>query len=232
MAYGGWTGKSLRVNLSSGQITTEDTIEKYKEYMGGTGVGYKVLWDEVPAGTKAFDEANKLVFSVGPLTGTGAPCGGRTTITGIFPTVYPTELVGSGHMGGHWGAELKFAGWDNIIVEGKADRPVWLCIQDSQVGIRDAAHLWGNGIYRATAAIAQEMGSDAQVAAIGQAGENMVRMSTILNGNSHSAGGLGGVMGSKNLKAIGIKGTGSVKIAADKGEWREYVRYMLSLLGA
>lgn len=232
MAYGGWTGKSLRVNLSSGQITTEDTIEKYKEYMGGTGVGYKVLWDEVPAGTKAFDEANKLVFSVGPLTGTGAPCGGRTTITGIFPTVYPTELVGSGHMGGHWGAELKFAGWDNIIVEGKADRPVWLCIQDSKVEIRDAAHLWGNGIYRATAAIAQEMGSDAQVAAIGQAGENMVRMSTILNGNSHSAGGLGGVMGSKNLKAIGIKGTGSVKIAADKAEWREYVRYMLSLLGA
>ena len=94
---GGWTGKVLRVDLSTGIITKEDTT-KYKPYLGGTGLAYKVLWDEVPAGTKAFDEANKLVFSVGPLTGTGAPCGGRTTITGIFPTVYPTELVGSGHM--------------------------------------------------------------------------------------------------------------------------------------
>ncbi|HHW13988.1 MAG TPA: aldehyde ferredoxin oxidoreductase, partial [Firmicutes bacterium] len=83
--YGGWTGKTLRVNLTTGKITVEDTIAKYKDYLGGTGVGYKVLWDEVPPGTKAFDEANKIVFGVGPLTGTGAPCGGRVSITTIFP---------------------------------------------------------------------------------------------------------------------------------------------------
>ena len=230
--YGGWTGKTLRVNLSTGKITVEDTIERYKDYLGGTGVAYRVLWDEVPAGTKAFDEANKLIFGVGPLTGTGAPCGGRTSITGIFPSTYPIELVATGHMGGHWGAELKFAGWDNVIIEGKADKPVWLAIVDDKVEIRDARRLWGNGIYRATAEICEEIGSDAQVAAIGQAGENMVRMSVIMNSFSHSAGGLGGVMGSKNLKAIGVRGTGAVRIAADKKDWHDYIKYIDSILGA
>ena len=148
--YGGWTGKTLRVDLSSGKITTEDTIEKYKDYLGGTGVGYKVLWDEVPAGTKAFDAANKIIFGVGPLTGTGAPCGGRTSITSIYPCSYPDELVATGHMGGMFGAELKFAGWDNVIIEGKADKPVYLAIMDDKVEIRDASKMWGNGIYRAT----------------------------------------------------------------------------------
>ncbi|MGE5506874.1 MAG: aldehyde ferredoxin oxidoreductase [Chitinophagales bacterium] len=230
--YGGWTGKTLRVNLTTGNITVEDTIAKYKDYLGGTGVAYKVLWDEVPAGTKGFDEANKIIFGVGPLTGTGAPCGGRTSITTIFPTTYPVESVGTGHMGGHWGAELKYAGWDNVIIEGKSPKPVYLAIMDDKVEIRDAAHLWGNGIYRATEAICQEMGPETQVAAIGQAGENMVRMSVVINSNSHSAGGVGGVMGSKKLKAIAVRGTGSVKIAADKKAWKELNQYCLSLLGA
>jgi len=86
--YGGWTGKTLRVNLSSGKVSTEDTIEKYKDYLGGTGIGYRVLWDEVPAGTGCFDEANKIVLGNGPLTGTSAPCAGRTSVTTIFPAVY------------------------------------------------------------------------------------------------------------------------------------------------
>ena len=108
--YGGWTGKTLRVNLSSGKISTEDTIAKYKDYLGGKGVGYRVLWDEVPAGTKGFDEANKIIMGVGPLTGTSAPSSGRTSITTIFPTSYPWELVAAGHMGGHWGAEAQVCG--------------------------------------------------------------------------------------------------------------------------
>ncbi|HEX9014508.1 MAG TPA: aldehyde ferredoxin oxidoreductase [Chloroflexota bacterium] len=232
-SYGGWTGKTLRVNLSTGQITTEDTVEKYMDYLGGTGVAYKVLWDEVPAGTKAYDEANKIIFGVGPLTGTGAPCGGRISVTAISPVSYPMHLVASGHMGGHWGAELKFAGWDNVIVEGKADKPVYIAIMDDKVEIRDASQLWGNGIYRATAQITEAMGAGAMVAAIGQAGENLVPLSVVMNSNSHSAGaGMGAVMGSKKLKAIGVIGTGSVKIAADKADWKEANRYMLSLLGA
>jgi aldehyde:ferredoxin oxidoreductase len=230
--YGGWTGKTLRVDLTSGKVTSEDTIGKYKDYLGGTGVGYKVLWDEVPAQTKAFDEANKIIFGVGPLTGTGAPCGGRTSITTIFPMVYPRELVGTGHMGGHWGAELKYAGWDNVIVEGKAPKPVYIAITDGKVEIREAGHLWRNGIYRATTAICEEMGPETQVAAIGQAGENLVRIAVVMNSFSHSAGGIGGVLGSKNLKAIAVKGSGPVRLACDPKAWQKLNEYILSILGA
>jgi len=231
-SFGGWTGKILRVDLTSGRIATEDTIARYRDFIGGTGIGYKVLWDEVPARTGAFDEKNKIVVAPGPLTGTGAPCGGRTSITTIFPAVYPVELVASGHMGGEWGAELKYAGWDAVIIEGRAPKPVYVAIVDDKVEIRDASHLWGNGIYRAVSAICQEMGPETQVAAIGQAGENLVRLASILNSYSHSAGGVGGVFGSKRLKAIAVRGTGAVRIAAEGKAWRETVRYVLSLFGA
>ena len=92
---GGWAGKVLRVDLSTGRIWTEDTIEKYKDYLGGTGIGYKVFWDEVPAGTKPFDPANKIVFAVGPPAGTGAPSSSRTAITTLWPTCWPKALVAS-----------------------------------------------------------------------------------------------------------------------------------------
>jgi aldehyde:ferredoxin oxidoreductase len=230
MQYGGWTGKILRVDLTTGAITTEDTM-KYKDYLGGTGLGYKVLWDEVPPGTKAWDPANRLIFGVGPLTGTGTPCTGRVSITSLWP-VHINELPGSGHMGGHWGPELKYAGWDSIIVQGAAATPKWIKIVDDVVTIEDASKLWGNGIYRATAAICSIMGSDAHVAAIGQAGENLVRLSCVLCDRSHSAGGVGSIMGSKNLKAIGVKGTGSLKIASDKKAWADYNKHYLSMMGA
>ncbi len=229
---GGWTGKTLRVNLTTGKITAEDTLRKYKDYLGGTGIGYKVLWDEVPVGTRAFDEANKIVFGIGPLAGTGAPSNSRTAITSIWPVCDPDIYVATGHMGGHFAAELKFAGWDSIIIEGKAPKPVWLYIEDDKVELRDARRLWGNGVYRATAEINAEMGPEAQVAAIGQAGENMVPNSTVMTGYSHSAGGVGGVMGSKNLKAIGVKGSGSVQIAADKKDWKKLIQYSLTLIGS
>jgi aldehyde:ferredoxin oxidoreductase len=230
--YGGWSGKILRVDLSTGRISHEDTIEKYKDFLGGTGIGYKVLWDEVPPGTGAFDIANKLVFAVGPLAGTGAPCNGRTAITSLWPTCWPQQLVGSGHMGGTFAAELKYAGYDGIVIEGKADRPVWLSIADDQVEIKDARHIWGQGIRRTTLQITQIMGPEASVAAIGQAGENLVPMSVVINAFSHSAGGVGGIMGSKNLKAIGVRGSGSVRIAGNKEEWEKVIKLHLSLLGA
>jgi aldehyde:ferredoxin oxidoreductase len=230
--FGGWAGKVLRVNLSSGRIWTEDTVDKYRDVLGGTGIGYKVLWDEVKPGTKAFDVENKIIFGVGPLAGTGAPCNGRTAITALFPTCWPKPLVGTGHMGGHFAAELKYAGYDAIVIEGKADKPVWLSIRDDKVEIKDAQRFWGQGIRRATTEISQELGPDAVVAAIGQAGENMVPMAVVMNSRSHSAGGVGGVMGSKNLKAIGVRGTGSVQIAGKKEEWERLIKYHLSLLGA
>ena len=230
MQYGGWTGKILRVDLTTGAITTVDTIN-YKDYLGGTGLGYKVLWDEVPPGTKAWDAANRVIFAVGPVTGSGAPCTGRTSITSLWPP-HINELPGSGHMGGHWGPELKYAGWDAIIVQGKAATPKWIKIVDDQVTIEDAARLWGNGIYRATEEICAIMGADARVAAIGQAGENLCRLSGVLCDRSHSAGGVGSILGSKNLKAIGVRGTGSLKIAADKKVWADYNKKYLSMMGA
>ncbi len=230
--YGGWAGKVLRVDLSERKISTEDTIEKYKDYLGGTGIGYKVIWDELLPGTKPFDPDNKIVFGVGPLAGTGAPCNGRTAITTLWPTCWPRPLVASGHMGGHFAAELKYAGYDAIIIEGKADRPVWLSIMDGKAEIKDARQLWGQGIRRTTVEICQEMGPEPSVAAIGQAGENLVPMSVVINSYSHSAGGVGGVLGSKNLKAIGVRGTGSVRIAGNKEEWEKVIKLHLSLLGA
>ncbi|MBI5570372.1 MAG: aldehyde ferredoxin oxidoreductase [Desulfomonile tiedjei] len=230
--YGGWAGKVLRVDLSTGRMSTDDTVEQYKDYLGGTGIGYKVIWDEVQAGTKPFDPENKIVFGVGPLAGTGAPCNGRTAITTLWPTCWPRPLVASGHMGGHFAAELKYAGYDAIIIEGKADHPVWLSVMDGRTEIKDARQLWGQGIRRSTIEINQQMGPEATVAAIGQAGENLVPMSVVMNSYSHSAGGVGGVMGSKNLKAIGVRGTGSVRIAGNKEEWEKAIKLHLSLLGA
>ena len=227
---GGWTGKVLRVDLTTGAITKEST-DKYKPYLGGTGLAYKVLWDEVPPGTKAWDPANRIIFGVGPLTGTGTPLSARVSVTSLWP-MHPEELPATGHMGGHWGPELKFAGYDSLIIQGKAAAPVWIYIKDDVVEIRDAGRMWGNGIYRATSDIMNIMGSDAHVAAIGQCGENLVRGSNVMCDRSHSAGGVGSIMGSKNLKAIGVIGTGSVKLAASKTDWKELVRYQHTLLGA
>ncbi len=230
--YGGWVGKVLRVDLSTGRIWAEDTIERYKEYLGGTGIGYKVMWDEVPPGTRPYDSENRIVFAVGPLAGTSAPCSGRTAITTLWPTCWPIPLVASGHMGGHFAAKLKYAGFDAVVIQGKADRPVWLMIADRKVEIHDARGIWGKGIRGATYAISEIMGTDSAVAAIGQAGENLVPMSVVMNDVSHSAGGIGSVMGSKNLKAIGVRGTGSIRIAGKKEDWEKMIKYHLSLLGA
>jgi aldehyde:ferredoxin oxidoreductase len=228
--YKGWAGKILRVNLSTGNITTEDT-EKYKEYIGGMGIGYKVMWDEVPADVGPFDKENKIIFAGGPLTGTGAPCTARTNITSLFPP-NPENLVADSHMGGHFSPEMKYAGYDAIIIEGKASHPVWLRIEDDNVSLENASRIWGQGIFDTTADIAGIMGQEAQVAAIGQAGENQANLSTIMTNGNHSAGGHGGIMGAKNLKAIGIIGTGSVQYAADKEDWINLNEHVMSIIGA
>ena len=227
---GGWAGKILRVNLTEGKISHEDT-EKYKNYIGGMGFGYKVIWDEVPAGTKAYDEANKIVFGVGPLTGSGALCSGRTNITSLLAS-NPFHGVSDSHMGGHFAVELKYAGYNGIIIEGKSERPVWLRIEDDDVSIEDASLYWGHGTFKTITGVTAVMGGDSQVAAIGQAGENMVNLSVIRTGPSHSAGGHGGVMGSKNLKAIGVKGTGAVHINMENMEWYNLNKFTMSIIGA
>lgn len=230
-AAGGFAGKTLSVDLSTGGIRVEDTVARFGDVLGGTGIGYRVLWEEVPAGTGPFDPANAIVFATGVLAGTGVPCNGRTAVTTIFPTCWPRPLVGSGHMGGQFAAKLKYAGFDAIIVKGRADKPVWLYLRDGKAELRDATRLWGQGIRRTTLEISQEIGADCVVAAIGQAGEKLAPMAIVSNSVSHSAGGVGGVMGAKNLKAIGAQGSGGVRIAGDKGEWERLIKYHLSILG-
>jgi aldehyde:ferredoxin oxidoreductase len=226
----GYTGKILRVNLGTGKISTDETL-KYKDFIGGEGMSMKIMWDEVAPGTKAYDPENKIIFGTGPLCGTGAPCSGRTNITSLLPSS-PFNGVSSSHMGGYFATELKYAGWDMIVVEGQAANPVWLRIEDEKVTIEDARWMWGKGIFDTQAMVASFMGKEAQAAAIGQAGENMVNLSVIRTGASHSAGGHGGVMGSKKLKAIGVRGSGSVKIAADRKDWIELDKFMMSIIGA
>ena len=207
----GWTGKILRVNLTTGSITTEST-DPYKEYIGGMGLANKVMYDEVPAGTDPLGPDNKIVFAVGPLTASGVPLGGRCTISTL--SCFTTDnLIVDGHCGGMIGAKMKLAGYDAIILEGASDKPVYLNIKDDQVEIKDASFVWGMGTRSTTEALNRLEGTSACVAAIGPAGENLLPYSCIMNARNHSAGaGLGAVMGSKKCKALVVEGNGSVNV--------------------
>lgn len=225
----GWTGQGLRINLTTGEITKVPT---QKDWIGGTALGYKIFWDEVPPKTQAFDEANKIVIAPGPLTGTGAVCSGRTSVTTMYPTTYPIHEIGSAHLGGDLGAKMKYAGYDFIIIEGKAKEPVYVYVNNDDVQIRKANHIWGEGTRRAAALINQETSPSASVTVIGPAGENLLPMSVIINAKSHTGGGIGGVWGSKNLEGLAIDGDQPIHIAADKEEWEKLVNRNKELLGA
>lgn len=225
----GWTGQGLRINLTTGEITKVPT---QKDWIGGTALGYKIFWDEVPPKTQAFDEANKIVIAPGPLNGTGAVCSGRTSVTTMYPTTYPIHEIGSAHLGGDLGAKMKYAGYDFIVIEGKAKEPVYVYVNNDDVQIRKANHIWGEGTRRAAALINQETSPTASVTVIGPAGENLLPMSVIINAKSHTGGGIGGVWGSKNLKGLAIDGDQPIHIAADKEEWEKLVNRNKELLGA
>lgn len=211
----GWTGKILRVDLTHGTVTTTST-EPYKDYVGGMGVANKIMYDEVPAGTHPLAPENKVVYAVGPLTASGVPLAGRTTIASL--STYTTDhQVVDAHCGGMLGAHIKQAGYDAIVLEGKADQPVYLAIRDDDVRIKPAGFVWGQGTRATTEAIARVEGTRGCVAAIGPAGENLLPYACVINSRNHSAGaGVGAVMGSKNLKALYVEGNGAVNVADPK----------------
>ena len=222
----GWAGSILRINLSTGAITTEDTLPKYKPYMGGMGIGYKVILDEVPLTTKAYDEANKIIFSVGPLTASGVPCSGRTTITSLSSWSKGLSILDA-HMGGHFAHHIKYAGYDAIIIEGKSDKHVYIKIDDEKVTLEDASEIWGKGTFESNKLIAKACGPEFDVCSIGPAGENLVHYSTIITSRGNSGGGgMGGILGSKGVKALAIRGTGAVKIARPQ-ELKLLANYMI-----
>ena len=133
----GWAGSVLRVNLTTGAITTEDTLPKYKPYIGGMGLGYKIIWDEVPLDTDPLSEASKIVFGVGPLTASGVPCSGRMNVSFLSCWSKGKSIVDA-HMGGHIAHAFKYAGYDAMILEGQSDKPVYIKIDDDKVTIEDA----------------------------------------------------------------------------------------------
>lgn len=230
MTYG-WTGNLLRVNLTTGQISTEDS-SKYRDYLGGTGIGDRIMYDEVPVGTKPFDEANKIIYAVGPNTGTSSPCSGRTTITSLS-TFTKGNMVVNAHMGGEFAVQLKYAGYDALVVEGQSSTPVYIKIENDNVSIEDASDIWGKTTRETSAAICGKEGQGFCVASIGLAGENLVNLSCMINAGNHCGGaGTGAVMGSKKLKAVAVYGKGSVKVA-DPKKILELNRYVMSdLMGS
>ena len=211
---GGYNGKILRVNLSENKISGEEPGELfYRKYLGGAGFVSYFLWKELEQGIDPLGPDNKLIFALGPLTGIALPGSGRNCIGAKSPL---TGGIAKSEVGEFWGAELKAAGYDAIIVEGKAEKPVYLWIHDGEASLREAGHIWGQNTKEAQQAIRTELGDNKiRVAVIGPGGENMVRYACIMNGLFDAAGrgGLGAVMGSKNLKAIAVRGSQPPRIS-------------------
>jgi aldehyde:ferredoxin oxidoreductase len=209
----GWTGKVLRVDLAKGTCTPEDlNMEWAYQYMGQRGLASKYLAEEMDPKTDPLSPDNKMIFATGPLTGTCASTGGRYSVITKGPL---TGAIACSNSGGYWGAELKFAGWDMIILEGKSKKPVYLCITDNKTELLDASELWGKSVWDTDAWIkTRHQDPQMHVSGIGVAGENGVLYSCIINDLHRAAGrsGVGAVMGSKNLKAIAVRGTGGVKV--------------------
>jgi aldehyde:ferredoxin oxidoreductase len=210
--YFGYQGTVLRVNLTDKTIKNEElNLDDALKYIGGRGLGTKILMDEVDPKTDALSVENKLIFATGPLTGTNTPTGGRYMVITKSPL---TGTVACSNSGGYWGAELKFAGYDVVIIEGKSEEPVYLNISDDSVEIKDASAVWGKTAGETTSALEEAHGEKVRVATIGPAGERLSKISGIMNDRGRAAGrsGVGAVMGSKNLKAIVVRGTGKVNV--------------------
>ena len=217
MANGYWN-RVLRVDLTNGKTWIEEPGEAfYRKYLGGRAIVGHYLLTEVPQGIDAFDPENRLVFATGVVTGATVPGSGRHSVGAKSPV---SGGFGEGESGGFWGAELKRAGWDAIVVQGRAPRPTYLLIQDDHVELRDASHLWGKITGEVEEAIQAELGDNrVRVAQIGPAGERLVRYACVINDLNETAGrsGLGAVMGSKHLKAIAVRGHGRAPVANQSG---------------
>ena len=219
----GWTGTILEVDLTNGSVgKIELPGELAHKYLGQAGINARMLYDRVSADTDPFSPEAPLVFGVGPLGGTLAPCSGRLSVTFKSPL---TGIFGDSNCGGHWASELKMAGYDHIVITGKAKHPVYLWIDNDKVQVRDARPMWGKDTWETDELVRQDVSErTAQVACIGPAGENLVRFAAIICNRARAAArcGPGAVMGSKNLKAVAVRGDRGIHVA-DKSAFREAV---------
>jgi len=209
----GWNGRIMYVDLTEEKIWKEPLSKELREdFIGGRGVNVKLLWELTEPGVDPLSPGNVLIFGAGPLTGTTAPMTGRMTITSKSPA---TNLYVKTSMGGHFAGELKFAGYDHIVFLGASEKPVFLWIDDDTIELRDAEGLWGLDVRETDTAIKKDLGDrDIRVASIGPAGENLVMYAAVMNSiyNAAARSGTGAVMGSKNLKAVAVRGTGKIEV--------------------
>ncbi len=226
----GWTGSVLRVNLTTGHCVNEPLRQDWAEqFMGQRGLATRYLTSLMDPSVDALDPGNVLIFATGPLTGTMAPTAGRYS---VITKGALTNAIASSNSGGKVGAEIKLAGWDLVIFEGRASHPVYLWIEDDRAELRDARQYWGKSVWETEPAIKAELADpNIKVASIGRAGEKMVRFACIVNDLHRAAGrsGVGAVMGSKNLKAIAVRGTGGVQVH-DPAAFMHAVRWAKSNL--
>lgn len=210
----GYMGKILRVDLSTGSTWVEDLNREWAEtFVGGAGLAARYLWELVSPDVDPLGPENPLVFMTGPLVGTAAPSCGRFVVCARSPQ---TGLWGEAHSGGFWGPELKFAGYDGIMITGAAAEPVYLAVTDGEAAIHPARHLWSADSYETQRLVKEDLGDRAaRVACIGRAGESLVKYAAIMNDHGRAAGrtGMGAVMGSKNLKAVAVRGRQTVSVA-------------------
>jgi len=226
----GWAGRVLEVDLSHKAVRANELTEEMAYgYLGQAGVNARMLYDRVSRQTDPLSPEAPLIFGVGPLGGTLAPCSGRLSVTFKSPL---TGIFGDSNCGGHWASELKMAGYDHIVILGKASHPVYLWIDNDRVEIRDARPIWGKDTWETDELIRQDVSErTAQVACIGPAGENLVRFAAIICNKARAAArcGPGAVMGSKNLKAIAVRGDRGVFLA-DKTALNEAVDEAVSAI--
>jgi aldehyde:ferredoxin oxidoreductase len=219
--YFGYAGKILRINLTKNQKKVQHTEKQLmKKFLGGRGFNSKRLYDEVLKDVEPLSPQNKLIFATGPLVGTAFPLGARFNVSAKSPL---TGILGDSNAGGHFASEMKFAGYDQIIIEGKSRKPVYIFIEDQKVRIIDAKHLVGKDTYETTETIKNDLGNRTiQVATVGPAAENRVLYAGIFANLARPAArtGMGTVMASKNLKAVVLKGTGGIEIADPRRFWK------------
>ena len=214
MKLKGYIGKILHIDLSSSKVHVEDLKEEWaRQFIGGSGLGAKFLYEMTDERTNPLGSENPLIFMTGPFTGTVVPLSGRHAVVSRSPL---TGIFGESDVGGTWGANLKKAGFDGIVVTGKSEKPAYLWVQNGKWEIRDASHLWGKDTYEIDPLLKKETHEKAVVSTIGQAGENQVSLAAIMtdgkDGRAAGRCGMGAVMGSKNLKAIVVYGTGNVSV--------------------
>jgi aldehyde:ferredoxin oxidoreductase len=209
----GWAGAIAHVDLSSRSVETIETARYSRDYIGGLGMGLRLYWDMARPDTDAFHPASPLLFMTGPLAATPAPSAARLLVCGKSPCVFPEQFV-SANLGGFFAPALKKAGYDGLVVTGRADAPVYLHIQDGDITIRCARYLWGQGNYAVRENLLGEHGSRSRILSIGPAGENQTRIGIVFSdAGSCASMGFGSVMGSKNLKAVVVQGSGAIKVA-------------------